>query len=183
MQQRHRLSFGVLALILASAPAAWAQALNSATTSVSLNAPLAESVSVSASPGTVSFTLVSNGPASGSSAVTITTTWVLKPSRTTITTYAYFSSSTAALTDGSAPPNNIPSSSVKGSVNGGASTPFTGTSPFAVGSSLTVSTVAITGANRNSSAADTLALTIDTTGLALPAGTYTGTLVIQAQAL
>jgi hypothetical protein len=39
------------------------------------------------------------------------------------------------------------------------------------------------GFNRNSSHSDTLNLNINTTGLALPAGTYTGTLHIQAQAL
>lgn len=183
MQQIRRLGLGVLALVLPLATTSWAQALNSNTAAVNLNAPLAESVSVSASPGTVNFTLLPNGPASGNSAVTITTTWVLRPNRTTLTTYAYFSSSTAALTDGGTPPNNIASSSVKGSVNGGASTPLTGTSPFAAGSSVTVYSTAITGGNKNTSHTDTLALTIDTTGLALPAGTYTGTLIIQAQAL
>jgi len=180
MQRRE--CFALLALTLALAPGARAQ-LNSNTATVNLNAPLAESLSVSVTPGTVNFTLVSNGPAASSSAITITTTWVLRPSRTSLSTYAYFTSSAAALTDGGVPPNNIPSSSVTGSVNGGANTAFTGSSPFATGSSLTVYTTAIAGGNKNSSHSDTLALTIDTTALALPAGTYTGVLNIEAQAI
>jgi hypothetical protein len=35
----------------------------------------------------------------------------------------------------------------------------------------------------NSTHSDSVALQINTTGLALPAGTYTGTLTIQAQAI
>jgi len=143
---------------------------------------MSESLSVSAAPATVNFTLLPSGSSSGSSAVTVTTTWVLRPSRTTVAAYAYFSSSAAALTDGGTPPDNIPSGNVSGSVNGGANTAFTGTSPFAAGSSITIFSITVTGANKNSSRTDTLALTINTTGLNLPSGTYTGTLVVQAQA-
>jgi hypothetical protein len=42
---------------------------------------------------------------------------------------------------------------------------------------------AILAGNRNAGRSDTLALQIDTTGLGLPAGTYTGVLTIQAQAI
>jgi hypothetical protein len=42
---------------------------------------------------------------------------------------------------------------------------------------------AINNANRNSSRNDTVDLRIDTTGLGLPASTYTGVLNIQAQAI
>lgn len=61
--------------------------------------------------------------------------------------------------------------------------PFTGTSPFAAGSSLVIFTERIRGNNRSKTRNDTLDLRIDTSGLALPAGTYTGVLRIQAQAL
>jgi hypothetical protein len=43
--------------------------------------------------------------------------------------------------------------------------------------------VAITDANRNGASSDTLDLRINTAGLGLPAGTYTGVLNIQAQAI
>jgi hypothetical protein len=87
------------------------------------------------------------------------------------------------LTNTSNATYTIPVGSVTGSVNGGAATAFTGTSPFATGSSLNVAHVNITGVNKNSSESDSLALTVDTTGAGLPAGTYTGTLFIQAQAI
>jgi hypothetical protein len=46
-----------------------------------------------------------------------------------------------------------------------------------------IGSVAITGANKNSSTTTTLTWNIDTTGTPqLPAGTYTGTVNIQAQA-
>lgn len=181
MHRRGWFSLVGLALFLAAVPAVRAAVLNSATGAVTLAAPLAESLTVSASAGTVNFILVPSGTAAGAPTFTITTTWGLNASRATLTTYAYFTSSTAALTDGAG--DNIPSANVTGSVNGGANTPFSGVSPFAASSSITIFTVGITGANRNGSRADTLALTIDTTALSLPAGNYTGTLTIQAQAI
>ena len=51
------------------------------------------------------------------------------------------------------------------------------------GSSLDIATVNIIGNNKNSSESDTLDLSIDTTGQGLPAGTYTGTLFVQAQVI
>ena len=185
MNMRKLLWCPVIAIVmLLSGPAAHAQ-LNSATTSVSLSATLAESLSVTASPSTVSFTLLPSGTATGNASVSIVTTWVLKTTRTTVKTYAYFANATSALTDGGTPANLIASSDVYGSINSGTNTAFTGASPFAAASSLTVFslTIASGNANRNSSHTDTLGLTIDTTGDNLPAATYTGTLIIQAQAI
>jgi hypothetical protein len=167
-------------LVLFAVSPARAQ-VNSFVGSVNLNATLTTSLTVTASPGLVNFALVPNGTATGSAVINVTTAWTLKPSAGTATTYAYFTSAAAALTDGSG--DNIPSSSVNGSVNGGAFGPFTGVSPFAANSSITLSATRILGFNRNSSHSDTLNLNINTTGLALPAGTYAGTLHIQAQAL
>jgi hypothetical protein len=63
-------------------------------------------------------------------------------------------------------------------------TPFTGASPFSGATALTVvNALAITNANRNSNRADNLALQIDTTGLGLPSGAYTGVMTIRAQAI
>jgi hypothetical protein len=98
-----------------------------------------------------------------------------------VTVYAYFTTPAAALSNGAGA--NIASARVSGSANGAAFTPFTGNSPFAAGSSITVATWRILGNNRDGTRQDTLDLQIDTTGLPLPAGTYTGVLNIQAQAL
>lgn len=177
-----RGSFLVIAVVLFSLIPSVARAqLNSSAGSVDLNATLSTSVTISASPGLVNFTLVPNGTATGSSVITVTTGWTLRPSVRAVTTYAYFSSAAAALTDGSG--DNIPSSSVSGSVNGGAFGAFTGASPFAPNSSITLSSTRILGNNRTGSHSDTLNLSINTAGLTLPSGTYTGVLNLQAQAL
>ncbi len=168
----------VLALALAFAPAAFAQ-LNSNQATVNLNATLGETLTVAAGPGTVNFALPASGIANGSAPVAITTSWALSGSRTSVRLYAYFSSA-VALTDGT---NNIPTSNVLGSVNGGAFGAFTGgAGPFGT-ESIQVFNQAITNANRNAARADNVDLRINTTGLGLPASTYTGVLNIQAQAL
>jgi hypothetical protein len=146
-----------------------------------LAANLTTSLSITASPGLVNFALVPSGSAAGSAPITVNTSWTLAPSVGAVTVYAYFTSAAAALTDGAA--DNIPSSKVSGSVNGGAFGAFSSASPFAAGSSLTLSTWKILGNNRTGNHTDTLNLMITTTGLSLPAGNYTGVLRIQAQAL
>jgi hypothetical protein len=119
--------------------------------------------------------------------INITTSWSLPTRYTAVQEFAYFNSSAAALTDGAA--DNIPSAKVSGSANGAAFATFTGASPFAAGSSLQIfSTDPAGGNNQNNGGnntqtrTDTLSLRIDTTGLNLPAGTYTGILNIRAQA-
>lgn len=175
-----RLAVGAIGLVLVMSQASHAQ-LNSNNATVNLNAPLAESLTVAAGPATVNFTLVPNGAAAGSAPVSITTTWALAKTRTSVKLYAYFSSANA-LTDGAG--DNIPTSNVTGSVNGGAAAAFTSATPFGA-NGMTVFTQAIGGAGtfNSSHGPDTIGLTINTTGLALPAATYTGVLNIQAQAL
>jgi hypothetical protein len=61
---------------------------------------------------------------------------------------------------------------------------FTGASPFSANASITVvNALAINNFNRSANRADNVALQIDTTGLNLPAGTYTGVMTVQAQAI
>jgi hypothetical protein len=136
----------------------------------------AQTLTVSAAPSAVNFTLPRNGAASGNSAITVTTSWIISLPPLTITLYAFTSSTTAALSDGAG--HNIPTSKVSGSANGGAFSAFTGNSSFAAGRSLTIftqSTLSVSG-SRN----DTLGLQIDTTSLSLPPATYQGTLTIRA---
>ena len=170
---------GVLALVLAAAPSSQAQ-LNSNTATVNLNAVLGESLTVTASPGTVNFTLVPSGPVNGSAPVAIQTQWALAAGRTNVSLYAYFASATA-LTDGVG--DNIPTSSVFGSVNGGAYGAFTNVDVFSA-NGITVFSQAVGGAGTfNVTRNDTVGLRIDTTGLSLPANTYTGVLNVRAQAI
>jgi hypothetical protein len=172
-----------LALVLAAI--GWAATteaqVNSNSATVNLTATLPESLTISASPTSVNFTLASSGTAAGSAQVSITTAWALLATRSSLTLYAFCSSPTAALTDGSG--NNIPAANLTGSPNGGAFSSFTANGPFGTGTSLAIFTQAITTGNLNSTRTDTLNLNINTTGLSLPVGTYTGVLTIRAQAI
>jgi hypothetical protein len=154
--------------------------VNSNTQSITLNATLAETLTIAASPSTVSFTLVAGGTAVGTPTVNVTTTWVLG-SRTAVNLYGYFASTTAALTGTG---GNIPTSEVLGSVNAGTYNAFTATTALGTaGASLGLFTQTITSANKSSNRSDTLTLEINLTAQPqLPAGTYTGTLTLQAQA-
>ncbi len=173
------LSAFILAFVFV--PASHAQ-LNSGASTVNLNAPLLESLTVAAGPATINFALVPNGSAAGSAPASITTTWALAKTRTSVKLYAYFTTGNA-LTDGAG--DNIPVANVTGSVNGGAAAAFTGATPYGGATGMTVFTQAIGGAGtfNSSHGPDTIGITINTTGLGLPAATYTGVLNIQAQAI
>jgi hypothetical protein len=178
--QKCSMAFSALVLAFVFVPASHAQ-LNSGASTVNLNAPLAESLTVAAGPATVNFTLVPSGTATGSAPVSITTTWALAKTRTSVKLYAYFST-TNALTDGAG--DNIPAANVTGSVNGGAAAAFTGATPYtAFGMTVFNQAIGGVGTFNSSHGPDTIALTINTTGLNLPAATFTGVLNVQAQAL
>lgn len=183
----------VMALAIASTSAA-AQ-LNSNAPTVTLNATLPESLTVSVTSGaTVNFTLAANTAANpGSITSTIQTAWVLSPGRTKVTIWAWVANGAAALTDGAG--DNIAASQVTAtaagsgsaggalntSVSGGAGVPAFITPAAATG--VQIGNVAITGANKASSTTTTLTWNISTTATPqLPAATYTGTVNIQAQA-
>jgi hypothetical protein len=97
---------------------------------------------------------------------------------------AEFSSSVAALTGGT-PAVNIPTSAVLGQVATGSPltyTPFTHGNPMSGASLLLLYELFMGGGN--GSRTDTLNMEIDLEDLPqLPAGTYTGTLYLQAQML
>ncbi|MGB8012498.1 MAG: hypothetical protein WCF68_12855 [Terriglobales bacterium] len=174
----------MLAMTLAATVAS-AQALNSGAAPIALNATLGESLTLSLSAATVNFTLAAGSATNaGSTNITATTAWTLKPGRSAVGVYAYFASSTAALTDGAG--DNIPSSAFFIADNAGASTALTNTVAFGGATAgLQLANVTITAANRSASRTDVMAYNINLTGGTLPqlpAGTYTGTLNIQAQA-
>jgi hypothetical protein len=164
-----------------------AQALNSTAQPISLNATLAESLTVTLSSSSVNFNLTAgsaNNP--GLSGVTATTKWALSTGRSSVGVYAYFGSTTA-LTDGAG--DNIPTSAFTISDNGGAAAPVTGSVVFgAAGAGLQLANVTLSaGANNYSGTRnDAMTFNINLSGgtlPSLPAATYTGTLNIQAQAL
>ncbi|MCZ6514872.1 MAG: hypothetical protein O6850_03295 [Acidobacteria bacterium] len=153
---------------------------NSPVADVAMNAVLNQSLTVTLDAAAVNFTMT-NGSSlnAGDATISVTTAWTLIPSVGSVDIYAYFDDSTAALTNGT---DDIPAANVEGSVDGGALTAFMATSPFG-GVGVTVGSITITGVNKNSSQVNTLDLNINLTGLTLSAGTYTGTMHIQAQAL
>ena len=176
----------LLAAFVAVTPQTGRSQLNSNTATVVLTATLLESLTVAAVPSAVNFDLAPSGEALGSSPVTITTTWVLGVTRTTVTVHASFASSTVALTDGSG--HNIPSADVLGQVTTGLPTTytaFTQTGPFgAAGADLKLFAHGIGLNNLTDVRTDNLNLKIDLTNSPnIPAGVYAGTLSIQAQAL
>jgi hypothetical protein len=183
---KHVARVAMIALIIATVSSmASAQALNSGAQAVTLNATLAESLTLSLSANSVNFNLASGSAANaGSTNITATTTWVLKPGRTAVGVYAYFTTAASALTDGAG--NDIPSSAFFIADNAGPSTALTNTVAFGgANAGLQLANVAITGANKAASRNDVMAFNIDLSGGTLPqlpAATYTGTLNIQAQA-
>lgn len=180
------IAAGLLALV--SPAALLGQAQTSNTSTVALTATLPESLSISADYSSVNFNLISGAAATGSTPVTIKTSWILKNSRQNVRLTGSFASATAALTDGGSPAVNIPTSEVFGQVGSGSFNAFT-QGPDAggvgtAGASLNLLTQPITSSNYNSSAQTVLNLKIDLTSQPqLPAGTYTGTLNLQADAL
>jgi len=107
-----RLQIGRVGAVLVLAFAALAsrseaQVLNSGASTITLQAVLNDSLTVSLSSSAVNFTLTpSSATNPGSLGITATTSWALKPSVGSVKVYAFFASSTAALTDGAG--DNIP---------------------------------------------------------------------------
>src|SRR5208337_5311880 len=122
LRMKTRFAPGVMYLVLLLLLTATGMAqLNSNVATVSLNATLAESLTVTVNSGAVvNFTLAANTAANaGSTSTGITTAWVLKPGRTSVAIWAYFSTSAQALlhqTSGNT--TDIPSAAVKIQVGG-----------------------------------------------------------------
>ncbi len=170
--------------VTALAALSHAQVLNSGAQTIALQAVLNDSISVSLSSSAVNFNLTQGSASNpGSVSVTATTSWLLKPSVGNLTLYAFFSSSASALTNGAG--NNIPSADFQLSDNAGPFTALTSTVPFGgANAGLLVSQTRILGNNRTGARTDVMNFNINLTTLPnLPAGTYTGTLTIQAQAI
>lgn len=183
----YRRALPLAALFFGFTASSWGQ-LNSTAGSVALTATLGESITLAVTPGTMSFALVAGGTATGSTPISITTTWVLAASRANLVLDAYFSSASAALSTAGPPVVNIPSSEVLGQMTTGTPTsytPFTQTGVVgAAGAGLALFTVSLSSSNRAGTRTDSFSLEIDIASQPqLPAAVYTGTVYIQAQAL
>src|ERR1700740_943152 len=141
-------------LVAVSAAPASAQVLNSGASPIALQAVLNTSITLTLSGNAVNFNLVAGSASNpGSTSVTATTSWTLKPSVGSLKLYAFFSSSSAALTDGAG--NNIPSADFQISDNAGAFTALTNTVPFGgANAGLQVSSTKIIGTNKSGSRTD-----------------------------
>jgi len=179
----------VASLVIFAASASAQAGLMSNVATVSLSAVKATSLTVAVNSGATQSiaAITDNATNNFSSAVNITTSWDINPSAASVSLVGYFSSATAALTNGSF---NIPTSSVKGRVTTasvpGAPAAFTAFTQSAVGGvgtaggSLTLFTEIITGVNNKSTRTIDLELQLDLTGQTTTPGTYTGTLNLRA---
>ena len=171
-------------LVAVSAAPASAQVLNSGASPIALQAVLNTSITLTLSGNAVNFNLVAGSASNpGSTSVTATTSWTLKPSVGSLKLYAFFSSSSAALTDAAG--NNIPSADFQISDNAGAFTALTNTVPFGgANAGLQLSSTPILGNNKIGTRNDVMNFNITLAPLPnLPASVFTGTLTIQAQAI
>jgi hypothetical protein len=171
------------ALLVASGTPARAQVLNSAASPIALRAVLSQSLTVTLSGNAVNFNLVSGSASNpGSTSITATTSWILQTPVAIVSLYAFFANAGSALTDGAG--DNIPSADFQISDNGGAFTALTNTVPFGgANAGLTLGQTLILLNNRGSRT-DVMKFNITLSPLPnLPAGDYTGTLTIQAQAI
>jgi hypothetical protein len=184
-----RATVMALAICLGASMAS-AQAVSSGPQAISLNAKLAESLTLTLDSNSVNFTLAAGSATNaGAPNVTATTKWTLNPGRTKVGVYAYFTSSTAALT-GTASGVNIPPTAFSitdtGAGSGGAGNSGALGNAVTFGTGLQLANVSIvSGTNTTASRTDQMAFNIDLSSAAMqqiPADTYSGTLNIQAQA-
>jgi hypothetical protein len=174
----------VIAVLTMASTGVSAQAVNSGAQTIALNATLSESVTLTLSANAVNFNLTAgsaNNP--GSTSITATTSWALRPNRGSLSVYAFFANSASALSDGGG--NNIPSAGFEVSDNGAAFQTLTNMVPFGgANAGLQLANVRILGNNKQGSRTDTMDFNINLGTLpSLPAGVYSGTLTIQVQVI
>jgi hypothetical protein len=153
--------------------------------SISLTATVPETLTVTLSSNTVTFSNVTptapNNPGSGT--ITVTTKWSLKPATNALVLYAYFGSTTALANTGAT--FTIPTSAFQIDVNntGAQSVSQSPAGHGVAGATLDLHSATINGSNKSGTWVDTLAFNLNLTSVTnLQADTYTGTLNIQADA-
>lgn len=175
----------VAALLFLSPGALLAQKSNTST--VALNATVLSSLTISINNASIYWdTAHSNslrpGQASNpaSSGVTVTTTWLLGPQITNVHLYGYFSTTNALTGTGG---SNIPAGNFQIATNAGAMQPVNGAIAGYGAAALELQKQAITNTNRAGTMTSALTFNIDLGSLPqLPADSYTGSLILQAEA-
>jgi hypothetical protein len=163
-------------------------AQKSNTSTVQLNATVETSITISINNASVMWNTTHNnalkpGQASnlGSNGVTVTTTWLLGPRCTFVRLYGYFSGLNALT---GAQGNNIPASNFQIKTGEGDWQPVNEHIPGYGVSALELQSEPVTDVNSNGSMSSPLSFNIDLTSLEqLPAGDYTGSLILQAEAV
>lgn len=162
----------------------WAQAIRINHPSVVKPLLSTGTITISATPSQVAFQLVGAGASNGSSGISISTSATGLTLLSSASLYAYFSSSNA-LTDSNG--DNIPASDVFGLCSTGTPTTytaFTQMSPFNGSSSSLLIWHTANLVSLTSGRTDVLQLKIDLTSIPqLPAARYSGSLILQVQAL
>jgi hypothetical protein len=180
-----RLQLTILAIALSLTLSAQGQSMRVAPTRFRPQGTMGDTLTLTATPSAVSFTLQHGATATGSAGVVIVTSYGGLNLFFSLNLYGYFASSTAALSGGT-PVAYIPTSCVLGQMTTGnptSFTAFTSTTVFGgAGASLQLYTNG-PALVLYSSRTDTLNLEINLSSLPqLPAATYTGTLTLVAQA-
>jgi len=166
--------------------AAVAQKSNAAT--VQLNATVETSVTVAIDNSSIMWNAEHSNPLKpgqpsnpGSTGITVTTEWLVPPRNTSVCLYAYFTGLNALIGPHG---NNIPASNFQISANAGPMQPVDQRIPGYGVSALELKCEPTTDVNSNGSMTTPLSFNIDLTSLPqLPAGDYTGSLVLQAEAV
>lgn len=177
----------VAAMIAMLGTGAFAQ-LTSGAQTITLNATVNESLTVSPSAGSYNFGAVTPGNATNGpgTSVAITTDYRLSNTRTNVRLCAYFASAASAMTG---PADNIPSSAIEvrgGALLGATFTPINNTcaAGFGVaGASRTLANYAVGPGTRKMTQVENFEFNLNLTTLPnLNADNYSGTLNVQAQA-
>ncbi len=166
--------------------AAVAQKSNTAT--VQLNATVNSSITISINNAVVTWSTAHSNPLKpgqpsnpGSNGITVTTTWLLGPRASFVRLYGYFNGLSALTGEAG---NNIPASNFQISTNAGAMQAVDNTIPGYGLSALELQSEPVTDVNSNGDMTSALSFNIDLTSLPqLPAGDYTGSLILQAEAV
>jgi hypothetical protein len=177
-----RVLAGATALALVGATTLQAQVglTSNGPVTVALNATRNTSIALSTDVPSASLASITDNSSNNNfSGINVTATWALTGG-TTLNLVGWFTTPAQALANGT---NFIPSSKVEGRVG---ANPFAAFSNGAVGSvgvasgSLTLYSQNVTGANVSGFRTDPLDLRLNLTGASTIAGSYTGTLNLQA---
>jgi hypothetical protein len=172
--------FAALLLSLFSVPQSKAQTSSNAA-AVTMSFAVESSLTVAASPSSIVFNATDARHATASAPIAVTTSWNLAVGGGNIFTVAYFSTNTAALTNGTL---NIPTSNILASINSGTATACTRADVNVAAANpggICPEIFAGIGVSAQGTHSDNILLLLSS-GTDFPVASYTGTITISAQA-